>query len=114
MQICNGKGYTVSYVVSPIDNHMHEKCISIIAGDTVGDTSSVYSEKLAGAICCSKCREHSDETDSERQSLIHEPAFAADEKQQSLIESYREQLLTSSYHDQHQLQDNDFEVSMAT
>ena len=48
--------------------------------------------------------------DSEQQSLIHEP----DEKQQSLIESYRERLLTSSYHDQHQLQDNDFEVSLAT
>ena len=37
-----------------------------------------------GAICCSKCREHSDETDSERQSLIHDPTFALDEKQQSL------------------------------
>jgi hypothetical protein len=86
-----------------------------IAEDTVGDTSSVYSEKFAGAICCSKCREHSDETDSEHQSLIHDPAFATDEKEQSLIESYRERLLTSSiYHDQHQLQDNDFEVSLAT
>ena len=74
----------------------------------------MYSEKLAGAICCSKCREDSEEIDSERQSLIHEPAFAADDKEQSLVESYRERLLTSSYHDQHQLQDNDFEISLAT
>lgn len=98
------------------DNHYYNNIIPNIAEDTVGDTSSVYSEKFAGAIvCCSRCREHSDETDSERQSLIHDPAFATDEKEQSLIESYREQLLTSSnYHDQHQLQDNDFEVSLAT
>lgn len=88
--------------------------LSYITGDTAGDSSSDYSVKIAGTICCSKCREHSYETDSEQQSLIHEPAFATDEKQQSLIESYREQLLTSSYHDQHQLQDNDFEISLAT
>ena len=74
----------------------------------------MYSEKLAGAICCSKCRADSEEIDSERQSLIHEPAFAADDKEQSLVESYRERLLTSSYRDQHQLQDNDFEISLAT
>ena len=86
-------------------------CSSNISEDTIGDTSSVYSEKLAGVICCSQCREHSEETDSEQQSLIHE---SVDEKQQSLVESYRERLLTSSYHDQHQLQDNDFEISLAT
>lgn len=74
----------------------------------------MYSEKssVPTCVCCSKCKK---DFDDEQQSLIHEPSInAADEDRQTLIESYREQLLTSSYHDQNQLQDDDFEVSLAT
>ena len=72
------------------------------AGNTVADRSSLYSMKISVALCCSKCHEPA-----------FEPSAAVDEEERrSLIESYREQLLTSSVHEP--LQDNDFECSLAT
>ena len=69
-------------------------------GDKVADKVSIYSEKITDVVCCSRCREP--QLEPSRQ----------EEERQSLIESYREQLLTSSYHEP--LQDNDLECSLAT
>ena len=82
----------------------------------MADRSSVYSIKLGAAECCSRCRKSSlsiDDLDgNERQSLIHESSYVSEEDRQSLVDSYREQLLTSSYYQA--IQENDLEVSMAT
>ena len=85
----------------------------------MADRSSVYSGRIGpGMVCCSSCRDSSlsiDDFDSdERQSLIREPSFVTEEERQALVESYREQLLTSSYYQGQALQDNDLEISMAT
>ena len=71
-----------------------------LVGDTVADRGSIYGDKIGGIICCWRCREPKfEETDGE-------------EERQSILESYREELLTSSYHEP--LQDNDIECSLAT
>lgn len=73
-----------------------------ITGNTVADRASLYSMKITAAICCSQCRDPA-----------LEPSVAEDEEdRRSLIESYREELLTSSIHVP--LQDNDLECSLAT
>ena len=61
---------------------------------------SVYSGAFSDVMCCSKCRKDP-----------LEPAETEGERQ-SLIDSYREQLLTSSVHEP--LQENDLEISLAT
>lgn len=71
-----------------------------LVGDTVADRASIYSEKIAEVICCWRCRK---------------PTFEPTEGEgdrQSLTESFREELLTSSYHEP--LQENDLECSLAT
>ena len=77
-------------------------CNTFITGNTVANRSSLYSMKISAVVCCSQCREPAFEP----------PAAVDEEERRSLIESYREQLLTSSVHKP--LQDNDFECSLAT
>lgn len=75
-------------------------------GNTVADRASLRSLKISAAICCSQCRESAALT-------IDQPSAAIDEEERhSLVESYREELLTSSIHKP--LQENDLEVSLVT
>lgn len=75
----------------------------LIAGDRVADKVSLSSMKISAAVCCSQCREP----------VAIEPTAAAEEEERrSLVESYREELLTSSIHKP--LQENDLEISLAT
>ena len=59
--------------------------------------------KISAVICCSQCCKPA----------ALEPSEAIDEEERrSLVESYREELLTSSVHVP--LQENDLEISLAT
>ena len=77
---------------------------TVFVGNTVADRASLYSFKISAAICCSKCRESA---------TLDQPSAAIDEEERrSLVESYREELMTSSVHKP--LQENDLEISLAT
>ena len=77
---------------------------TVFVGNTIADRASLYSLKISAAICCSRCR---------KSAALDQPSAAIDEEERrSLVESYREELLASSIHKP--LQDNDFEVSLAT
>ena len=75
------------------------------AGNTVADRASLYSMKISAAICCFQPATH-------EPVALEESGAADEEERRSLIESYREELLTSSMHKP--LQENDLEISLAT
>ena len=80
--------------------------LSFYTGNTVADKASLHSSKISAAICCSRCHESP---------TLDQPSAAIDkEERRSLVESYREELLTSSVHVHKPLQDYDFEIFLAT
>ena len=64
--------------------------------------------KISAAVCCSRCCEPA----ALEPVALEQSAAVDEEERRSLIESYREELLTSSMHKP--LQENDLEVSLVT